>query len=69
MRDCSISVAKTKTLISCAVTAQLFCAFVFAYVKFRFSHDAAHFSHDWAEIFYRIKHNKIYNNDDTCCMF
>ena len=27
----SIQVAKTKALISCAVTAQLICAFVFAY--------------------------------------
>ena len=26
-------VAKTKALISCAVTAQLICAFVFAYAK------------------------------------
>ena len=26
-------------LISCAVTAQLICAFVFAYAKVRFSHD------------------------------
>ena len=29
--DCTICVAKTKTLISCAVTAQLICVFVFAY--------------------------------------
>ena len=29
-------VAKTKALISCAVTAQLICVFVFAYVKSRF---------------------------------
>ena len=29
-RDCSIHVAKTKALISCAVTAQLTCIFVFA---------------------------------------
>ena len=36
-------VAKTKTLISCAVTAQLICVFVFAYAQIRFSHDAAHF--------------------------
>ena len=35
-------VAKTKELISCEVTAQLICAFVFAYAKSRFSHhDAA----------------------------
>ena len=41
--DCTIYVAKTKALISCpvtvAVTAQLICAFVFAYAKSRFSHD------------------------------
>ena len=29
-------VAKTKALISCAVFAQLICAFVFAYAKIRF---------------------------------
>ena len=36
-----IYVAKTKALISCTVTAQLICTFVFAYAKSRFSHDAA----------------------------
>ena len=36
--------AKTKVLISCAVSAQLICAFVFAYAKSRFSYDAAHFA-------------------------
>ena len=41
-RICTVCVAKTKALISCAVTAQLICAFVFAKVKLRFSHDAAH---------------------------
>ena len=34
--------AKTKTLISCAVTAQLICVFVFTYAKIRFSHNEAH---------------------------
>ena len=34
--------AKTKALISFAVTAKLICVFVFAYSKSRFSHDAAH---------------------------
>ena len=46
--------AKTKALISFAVTVKLICFFVFAYAKSRFSHDAAqliyqydvHFSHD-----------------------
>ena len=36
--------AKTKALISFAVTAKLICVFVFAYAKNRFSHDAAHLS-------------------------
>ena len=35
-------IAKTKMLISCAVTAQLICVFVFAYAKSRFSHNEAH---------------------------
>ena len=41
-RDCTICVAKTKTLISFAVTAKLICVFVFANAKIRFSHVAAH---------------------------
>ena len=40
-RNCTIRVAKTKVLISFAVTAKLVCAFAFAYAKIRFSHDAA----------------------------
>ena len=40
-RDCTIQVAKTKALISFAVTAKLICVFVFAFAKFRFSHVAA----------------------------
>ena len=35
--------AKTKALISFAVTAKLICVFVFAYAKSLFSHDEAHF--------------------------
>ena len=34
-------VARTKALISFAITAKLICVFVFAYAKGRFSHDAA----------------------------
>ena len=41
-RDCTIRVAKTKALISFAVTAKLICVFVFAYAKSRFSHNEAH---------------------------
>ena len=42
MRNCTIRVAKTKPLISFAVTAKLICAFVFALAKFGFSHGEAH---------------------------
>ena len=38
--------AKTKALISFAVTAKLICVFVFAYAKNRFSHDEAHIISD-----------------------
>ena len=38
---CTIRVAKTKALISFAVTAKLICAFVFSKAKIQFSHDAA----------------------------
>ena len=41
-RDCTIREAKTKALISFAITAKLICIFAFAYAKCRFSHDAAH---------------------------
>ena len=40
-RDCTIRVAKTKALISFAVTAKLICVFVFAYADCWFSHEAA----------------------------
>ena len=39
--NCTIRVAKTKVLISFAVTAQLMCAFVFAYTDCWFSHGVA----------------------------
>ena len=41
-RYCVDCVAQTKALISCAVTAELICGFVFAYAKSWFSHDEAH---------------------------
>ena len=41
-RNCAIHVAKTKALISFAVTAKLICAFVFAYANCWFSHAKAH---------------------------
>ena len=40
-RKCTIHIAKTKALISFAVTAKLICVFVFAYADCWFSHAAA----------------------------
>ena len=40
--DRTIRIAKTKALISFAVTAKLFCVVYFAYAKIRFSHNEAH---------------------------
>ena len=40
--DCTIRIAKTKALISFAVTAKLICVFVFAHARNRFSHNEAH---------------------------
>ena len=68
--DCTIRVAKTKTLISFAVTAKLICVFVYAYAKSRFSHDAAHIRARWRswscglDYFY-IDVAPISNGDDT----
>ena len=38
-RNCTVRAAKTKALISFAVTAKLFCAFVFEYAKCWLSHE------------------------------
>ena len=40
--DCTIRVAKTKALISFAVTAKLICVFVFTNAKVLVSHNEAH---------------------------
>ena len=37
-----VAVAETKASISCAFTAKLVCAFVFAFAKFRFSYDGSY---------------------------
>ena len=39
--DCTFYLAKTKALISFAVTAKLICVFVLPYAKCWFSHDVA----------------------------
>ena len=43
--NCTFRVAKTKALISFAVTAKLICAFDFANAECWFSHEAAHLTH------------------------
>ena len=40
--NCTIRVAKTKALISFAVTVKQICVFVSAYANSRFSHNEAH---------------------------
>ena len=50
----NICVAKTKALISCAVTAQLICVFVFPYAKIRFFDDGAQIIGYRIIIFYRV---------------
>ena len=52
-RGIVLSLAKTKALISCTVSVQLICAFVFALAKSRFSHDAHFFCS--VEILFTLK--------------
>ena len=51
-RNCTIREAKTKALISFAVTAKLICVFVFAYADCWFSHEAAKLREGLAEVMY-----------------
>ena len=62
--DWTICVAKTKALISFAVTAKLICVFVFAYAKFPFSHDEA-LLHPGAIL---IKSKGSTKNDEFYCL-
>ena len=57
MRDRTIYVAKTKALISFAVTAKLICVFVFAYAKRWFSHDKALIKFVCIDIICDLVHN------------
>ena len=61
-------VAKTKALISFAVTAKLICVFVFAYAKSRFSHNEAQISLSikHANNSYSIKHENE-NSELSIC--
>ena len=62
-RDCSIHVAKTKVLISCAVTAQLICTFIFAHAKSLFSHDEAQMLDCWYDcVLHTMRVNDFFLN-------
>ena len=60
MRNGTIRVAKTKVMISFAVTAKLICAFVFAYADCWFSHEAAHLFTTLVNLQYIYLQRKIY---------
>ena len=53
-RDCTIRVAKTKALISFAVTVKLIFVFLFAYAKSQFSHNEAQRTTYVGDQFFRI---------------
>ena len=64
----TLYVAKTKAQISCAVTAQLICAFVFTFAKGRFSHDAAHICFAGSGTYSdSVEDLKTYFTDGLCC--
>ena len=58
-RNCTIRVAKTKTLISFAGTAKLICVFVFAYADCWFSHEVAHISLQYQRSFKHFKQKAV----------
>ena len=62
--DCTNYVAKTKALISSAVTALLICGFVFAYAKSRFSHDVAHIL-EYMYFWYIVEGTKLKKKTNT----
>ena len=53
-RNYTIHVAKTKALISFAVTAKLICVFVLAYADCWFSHDPAHYVNDKQHLAFKV---------------
>ena len=53
---------KTKALISCAVTAQLICVFVFPCAKCRFSNEGAHiqfFNLPFFDVIFQLRRSKL----------
>ena len=53
-------VAKIKAQISCIVTAQLICAFVFTYAKIRFYYNPAHMK-TFDHFFWHNEQNSLYS--------
>ena len=71
-RYCTIPVAKTKALISFAVTAMLICTFVFAYdADCWFSHGAAHMIKQLRRtiIFKNIQEERVHFFHHDCVFF
>ena len=67
-RDCTIRVAKTKALISFAVTAKLICVFVFAYAKWWFCQNEAHIA--WLSVsalLFRFHYSDVFVDIGTNC--
>ena len=60
--------AKTKALISFAVTAKLICVFVFAYAKGRFSHDAAHLFHAINRAYFDVELFRAFEKISQCLL-
>ena len=59
-KKCTIRVAKTKALISFAVTTKLICVFVFAYADCWFSHEAAHLLYKYLVVFISNHSHDLY---------
>ena len=60
---------KTKALISCAITAQLICAFVFTLAKLWFSYDVAHMQLSKLKMAVFLINNKASLEQFKCNLF
>ena len=58
--------AKTKALISFAVTAKLICAFVFAYADCWFSHEVAQLMNAVQPHYNMSQNNAVFNITQPC---
>ena len=61
-----MNIVKTMALISCKVTMQLICNFVFAYTKTRFSDDAAQICINGCDMSHQSSFNWCLGNFNWC---